>query len=154
MPESFVVKILSSLILAFLFAFPASALANYLRIVFYVPFVRRKLIDNAIAQGHDVQAKLTKHPQRMLDNGSTVSYSGSWEAHYQYSYKGKEYRYKGVFTSYPPEEITLYFESNPARAGLGNEMGIRESRWKKFYGWMVIVCFVAFLVYEASKYVS
>ena len=153
MAEHIVVIVLSALVLAFLFAFPASALANYLRIVFYVPFVRRKLIDQAVKQGHEVRAKLSKHPQRMLDNGPNVTYSGSWEAHYQYSYQGKEYCYKGIFTSYPPEEITLYFETNPARAGTSNDLGISESRWKKYYGWMVVVCFIAFMIYEVSKYV-
>ena len=153
MLEKLIVMVLSALILAFLFAFPASAVANYLRIVFYLPFVRRKKLDEAIEQGHVVQAKLMKHPERLLASGSEVSYSGSWEAHYQYSYQGKEYRYKGVFTSYPPEEITLYFETNPARACTGNAFGIRESRWKKFYGWMVVICFIALLIYEVGQYV-
>ena len=42
------------------FAIFATPIMVYLRIVFYVPFIREKLLEKAKADGHVIEAKLQK----------------------------------------------------------------------------------------------
>ena len=53
------------------FAIFATPIMVYLRIVFYVPFIREKLLEKAKADGHIIEAKLQKtYDDRELDRSN------------------------------------------------------------------------------------
>lgn len=102
--------------------------------MFYVPFIRRRLVETAEREGHVVQARLLKQRDVYTDDprlGNTAS--GKQRALYQYEYRGKAYRYSYTTSGIVPEELTLYFQSRPRKACLSRELGLREFRWLRYY---------------------
>lgn len=140
-----------AVMMAFVCAVPATAFFCCLRKACYVPLVQRKMLEKAIADGHVVKAKLVDSSERMGGGEYSVP-NGEWKAIYEYQYGGKTYKYRGISTGWPAEEITLYFQTKPNRGCTYHELGYRESNWKKYYWWMVVVCFIGFFAWELYKY--
>lgn len=153
MQEQIVVKVLSSLILGFLFAFPGAFVFNYFRTLIYVPRNKAKILEKAIADGHVVKGKLIDAREQLGDQDLPVP-NGKWYSVYRYEYKGKTHQYKGVIAGSPPSELDLYFESDPSKACTLNELGFRETRWMNYYRPMAIVYFIVIFIYETLKHLS
>lgn len=151
--NGFVEFLMYALIMAFICALPATPVFCYLRKVFYVPLARKKMMEKAVADGHIVKAKIDK--SNMIVGGSEYTLpTGEYRVTYRYEYAGKEYKYRGMCTGRPDDEVTLYFEKKPNLACSYYELGYRESNWHRYYWWMVLICFAVVLIYEVSKYLS
>ena len=105
-----------------------------LRGIFYVPFIRRRLVETAEREGHMVQARLLKQ-REVYEEHPKLGYTGSGKqrALYQYECQGKTYRYSYTTRGSVPEELTLYFLSCPRKACLSHELGLWEFRWFWYY---------------------
>ena len=69
------------------FAIFATPIMVYLRIVFYVPFIREKLLQKAKADGHIIETKLQKTYD---DRDKDGNWTGAKVGVYVYEYKGKK----------------------------------------------------------------
>lgn len=102
--------------------------------IFYIPFVRQKKIDEAIAKGHVVTGYILKSTTILEDtrDGSLRS-SGQRYVEYEYEYNGKKYKYMGKTASDYPDTITLYFDENPKYADVAASYMSFSYNWKKTY---------------------
>lgn len=131
---------------ALICAIPASLLISLAVKVTYAPLVREKKVQKAIAKGNVVRAKFAEY---------TSMYpmpNGKWEGLYEYQYGGKTYKYRGVAYGALPDEITLYFETRPERATVRSQMGYRESRFWKYFWWVLLAIFIVFFIKELNTY--
>lgn len=109
-----------------------------LRILFYVPFIRKSLQEEAERKGNVVEAHLLKsHGIRDGNGMPTMEEMGT----YSYEVNGKSYRYRLMSTTGIPETITLYYIKNPRKATLAHDLGTWEFPWLKYY--LVIALVVA-----------
>ena len=105
-----------------------------LRVIFYVPFIRRKLLEKAKEDGHVVEAHLIKHHTISPDdNGpyTTMKEMGT----YIYYVNGRKYKYHAITDAIPGLDNTmpLYYIKNPRKATTGGDLGIKEQPWLKIY---------------------
>lgn len=123
-----------SLVAGAILAVPLTPVFCLLRKVFYVPFIRGRLVQEAEAKGHVVTAQLEKSGELYgtKQNGERV-YTNRREGHYRYTYRGRSYRYRYRSTAELPEELILYFLRRPGRACLKRELGAMESPVVKYY---------------------
>lgn len=117
-----------------------------LRKIFFVPFIRKSLIEKAKEDGHVVQATLQKHHNiRRYDTGfgpmSTMKEFGT----YTYSVNGKQYKYQHITTRGLHNNLTLYYIKNPRKATVGGDLGNWETPWFKFY--LIISLSVAIITF-------
>lgn len=109
-----------------------------LRMLFYVPFIRKSLQEEAERKGNVVEAHLLKSHDIRDGNGMpTMEEMGT----YSYEVNGKSYRYRLMSTTGIPETITLYYIKNPRKATLAHDLGTWEFPWLKYY--LVIALVVA-----------
>lgn len=126
--------ILASAVMGMVVAIPITPVFSILRKIFYVPFIRRRLLKRATEQGHVVQARLMRAHDEYIENervGRTPSHFQ--EGIYCYEYDGRSYRYRYSTSGTMPLELTLYFQKRPRRACLPSELGVRESNWLLHY---------------------
>lgn len=116
------------------------------RSIFYVPFIRRRLVETAEREGHVVQARLLKQ-RDVYREDPHLGYVASdrQRALYQYEYRGKTYRYRYTTAGIVPEELTLYFQSHPGKACLSHELGLREFHWLRYFIAFSLAAAVLFL---------
>lgn len=106
----------------------------YLRIIFFVPFIRRRLWEEAERKGHVIEASLKKTQDLTeydteLGRVPTMRKMGT----YSYQVNGKNYTYRGISSNRLPETITLYYIKKPKKATLSNRLGNWEQPWLKCY---------------------
>lgn len=114
--------------------------------IFYLPFIRKKLLEKAKADGHVVEAHLIKkHNIRNHNNRNGVPLPTMEDmGTYNYEVNGKKYRYRLVSSVCIPKTVTLYYIKKPRKATLANDLGNWESPWIKFY--LVISLVVAIII--------
>ena len=105
-----------------------------LRKIFYLPFIRKGLIEKAKEKGNVVEAHLVKsHNIRNHNTGGIPLPTMEDMGTYSYEVNGKTYRYRLLSTTGIPKTITLYYIKKPRKATLANDLGNWESPWFKFY---------------------
>jgi len=116
------------------------------RAMFVWPWMRNKLLEQAIRKGNVVKATYVEETGYSLQGESGVHPGGSSTARYEYEYQGKKYTKRLTTTrSNFPMEIELYFVKNPNRACVSNEIGLSEPNWLAWYllsfgiAWIAIV---------------
>ena len=124
------------------FAIFATPIMVYFRIIFYVPFIREKLLEKAKADGHIVKAKLTKtYADRDKDGNST----GATVGVYVYEYKGKKRKTRLSSHWGLSDTATLYYIKNPKKAMPESQLGVCEQPWIKMY---FLTCAVLAVVFS------
>ncbi|MBR4084457.1 MAG: hypothetical protein IKK33_09280 [Lachnospiraceae bacterium] len=128
------VKILAySLIGVFMapfFAIFATPIMVYLRIAFYVPFIREKLLQKAKDNGHVINAKLQKTYD---DRDKDGNWNGARVGIYTYEHKGKKCKTRLVSHWGLSDTVNLYYIKNPKKAMPASQLGVREQPWIKMY---------------------
>lgn len=118
-----------------------------LRILFYVPFIRKSLQEEAERKGNVVEAHLLKsHGIRDGNGMPTMEDMGT----YSYEVNGKSYRYRLLSTTGIPKNITLYYIKNPRKATLANDLGNWESPWLRYYLIISVLIAVVTIILELS----
>ncbi len=107
----------------------------FLRVVFFVPFARRKYLEKAKKDGHVVEAYLKKkHSLMPGDDNSTVTTPQEMGT-YIYYVNGRKYKYRLMTDAKPglDKTITLFYIKRPRKAEVGGNLGNREVPWIKSY---------------------
>ena len=126
--------LLVSAMVGMMLAVPLTPVMCLLRKIFYVPFIRGRLMEGAVAKGHVVTAHLEKSGELYdVDEDDGRIYTNWTEGVYRYTYNGRNYRYRYRTTGEMAPELTLYFQRRPGRACLARELGARESPLLKCY---------------------
>lgn len=130
------------------FALPLTPIFCLLRKMFYVPFIQKKLFQEAVDKGNVVKAKLKSSYKVMRSDLDGDRHTMPYRtAIYVYEYKRKKYKYRARAHENPPEEITLYFLKSPKRACLSREVGYTESNWLKyFFGLSILITLTVFAI--------
>ena len=132
MDTKLIVKLLIGLIMGAILALPLTPVFCLLRKMFYVPFIQKKVVNEAIEMGHVVTATLERASDSMEERGKISAASGKRVGLYRYEYEGKQYRRR--LMSYDlQDEILLYFQKNPARAAPADRVGFIENNWFQCY---------------------
>ncbi len=126
-----------------IFAIFTTPLAGLLRTIFYVPFIRKKLLEKAISEGHVIEAVYEKGYDMHENNIATMKRVGV----YSYQYKNKKRKYRMVTTGRLPETIKLYYIKRPGKATVGGDLGNWEIPWLKIYVSMTLVCAAATVIF-------
>ena len=122
--------------------------------MFFVPFIREKLVKEAIEKNHCVTARLISSGDVIRDHGELgFSSSEKTAATYRYEYEGKTYTRRFVGNTRMPNEITLYFQRKPSRATTAIQLGLSESRWFLHYTIISIISTIVIIVFEVINYV-
>lgn len=138
--------ILVSAVMGMIVAIPVTPVFSILRKIFYVPFIRRRLLRQATEQGHVVQARLVRERDEYIEHKSLGRISSNCqEGIYCYEYGGRSYRYRYSTSGVMPQELTLYFQKWPRRACLSHELGVRESNWLLHYAGLSVLAAVVIL---------
>lgn len=117
-----------------------------LRKIFYVPFIRKGLIEKAKENGHVVEAHLQKK-HTLMDHTNNVALPTMREmGTYTYQVNGKKYVYRHITTLGLHDTITLYYIKKPRKATVGGDLGNWESPWFKFYLIISLLAAVAIFV--------
>lgn len=105
-----------------------------LRKIFFVPFIREKLRQEAIRKGHVIEASLQKS-YNVVEHDTEFGNVGTMEdiGVYHYQYNGKKYKYEAVASTGLPSKITLYYIKRPRKATVANDLGNWETPWFRFY---------------------
>lgn len=139
-----VTALLVSAIVGTTLAVPLTPVMCLLRKMFYVPFIRQRLVDEAVEKGHIVTAFLEKSSELYdVDKDGGRIYTNWAEGTYHYTYNGRRYRYWYRTTGGMPPELTLYFQRRPRRACLARELGALESPLLKCYALTVLLATIA-----------
>lgn len=119
-----------------------------IRKVFYVPFRQKKILKNAIASGHMVEARLIKRRvEHAPNNGHGRVSTGQDIGIYEYQLDGKIYRTRTLSVNRLPETMTLYYEKNPKKAVPADYVGFVERVWPRYYLiFCVIITAVIFMM--------
>lgn len=114
-----------------------------LRRIIYVPFFCRNLVEKAERKNHVVTATLVK-THDIMDKRGDVDFvqTGQEMGIYHYKYRGRTYKYRTISGSRMPNEITLYFLKNPARAA-EDEFGLRKGNWPLYY---IVIAVISMIV--------
>jgi hypothetical protein len=112
------------------FAIFATPIMVYLRIVFYVPFIREKLFQKAKADGHIIEAKLQKTYD---DRDKDGNWTGATVGVYVYEYKGRTRKTRLSSHWELSNTVNLYYIKNPKKAMPASQLGVCEQPWIKMY---------------------
>lgn len=150
---------ITNLILAFCFAVPLALVITpifiYLKKVMYHPFLKKKLLDAAIKNGHVVKAKLIKEHDISNYTESGVQPTGEKMATYEYNYKGKTYRRRFMSFNKFADEVNLYFISNPRKAEFGGNIWTSaKNHWIRSFFLMTLLLTVIFWFVVTFKFIQ
>ena len=112
------------------FAIFATPIMVYFRIIFYVPFIREKLLQKAKADGHIIEAKLQKTYD---DRDKDGNWTGAKVGVYVYEYKGRKRKVRLSSHWGLSDAETLYYIKNPKKAMPASQLGVCEQPWIKMY---------------------
>lgn len=114
-------------------AIPLTPIVCLSRKIFFLPFIRKSLIEKAKENGHVVEAHLQrKHTLNdHTKNGvlPTMREMGT----YTYYVNGKKYVYQHITANGIHDTLTLYYIKKPRKATVGGDLGNWESPWFKIY---------------------
>ena len=133
----FVVMMILGMMLGFTLSLPATPIFCLLRKIFYVPFIRKRLQEEAEKHGHVVSAKLMK---KRRSSRPGHYYYGT----YEYEYMGKKYKTTTKGCWEPPKERDLYFLRNPKHACPKDRLGEYEDDWKLYYLYLSVISGIIF----------
>ena len=147
------IEIITNLILAISYGIAIAIFITpifvYLKKVMYYPTQNKKWLDKAIKDGNIVTAKKIKEHDCYNDAGL---HNGSTMATYQYTYNGKTYKARFISYNNQPDEINLYFISNPRKAEFGGSLWVSaKNNWIKSYLFMVLFCSIISLFFLIFK---
>lgn len=125
------------------FAIFATPIMVYFRIIFYVPFIREKLLQKAKADGHIIEAKLHKTYD---DRDKDGDWTGATVGVYVYEYKGRKRKVRLSSHWGLSDTETLYYIKNPRKATVAGYLGVYEQPWIKMYFLTWAVLAVVFTV--------
>jgi len=112
------------------FAIFATPIMVYLRIVFYVPFIREKLLQKAKDAGHVIEAKLQKTYD---DRDKDGNWTGAKVGVYVYEHKGRTRKTRLSSHWELSDTVNLYYIKNPKKAMPASQLGVCEQPWIKMY---------------------
>ena len=112
------------------FAIFATPIMVYLRIVFYVPFIREKLLEKAKADGHIIEEKQQKTYD---DRDKDGNWTGATVGVYVYEYKGRTRKTRLSSHWELSNTVNLYYIKNPKKAMPASQLGVCEQPWIKMY---------------------
>ena len=112
------------------FAIFATPIMVYLRIVFYVPFIREKLLQKAKDAGHVIEAKLQKTYDDRDKDGNWI---GAMVGVYVYEHKGRTRKTRLSSHWELSDTVNLYYIKNPKKAMPASQLGVCEQPWIKMY---------------------
>lgn len=136
--------LLVSTMVGIMLAVPLTPVMCLLRKIFFVPFIRSRLVEKAVAKGHVVTAYLQKSGGLYGVDEAGGRICTNWaEGDYRYTYNGQNYRYRYRTTGEMPPELTLYFQRQPRRACLIRELGALESPLLKCYALTALLAAIA-----------
>ena len=131
------------------FAIFATPIMVYLRIVFYVPFIREKLLEKAKADGHIIEAKLQKTYDERDKDGN---WTGATVGVYVYEYKGRKRKTRLSSHWELSNTVNLYYIKNPKKAMPASQLGVCEQPWIKMYfltcAVLAVICSIIGIVTE------
>lgn len=134
--------IMTRLFVAAAAAGAATVVICFLLNALVMPFTQLKGVKKAQESGRAITATLVKaiHPNVMdvLEEGVQSSVDGI----YEYTYRGRKYRFKGHYRGMPPQEETLYFRKDPSKARPAILYGKLESEWKLIFLVLIAAAFV------------
>ena len=115
---------------------------------------RERLAQEAIANGHVVDAKLVKTKRVMRGNPSTrneYDYIILDVGIYEYAYNGRTYRSKlAAEDTNWPKEMKLYYIKNPKKATMKSNIGISEIGGGKCF----LIVFSVLAFFELMSYLG
>lgn len=110
---------------------------------------RKKLVEQAIRQGHVVRAEL--EPKSVMFRTETNAKNEQryvWVGRYVYEVNGKRYKkVEGKMYIRPPQSLTLYYLDNPAKAFTAGEAGKKGSAFWRILS-ILIPLILAAMVYN------
>ena len=112
------------------FAIFATPIMVYFRIIFYVPFIREKLLQKAKADGHIIEAKLQKTYD---DRDNDGNWTGAEVGVYVYEHKGRTRKTRLSSHWELSDTVNLYYIKNPKKAMPASQLGVCEQPWIKMY---------------------
>lgn len=123
--------VLIGITVGLVFSLAVTPLFIFLRKIFYVPIIRKRLFEKAKADGHIIEATLVKTISGYYAYEEADKDLKAIETRYVYHYDcgGKIGKYVTDSTNTPPEKITLYYIKNPRKATAANELGTYETPW-------------------------
>ena len=101
---------------------------------------QEKYKEKSIVKGHVVTAYLKKR-STYIRNVPGTHENVTRLAIYEYSYKGKQYKYR-LWICEPPETITLYFDKNPRKATLEGVLDYSKVKWPWVYAGVTAVIYI------------
>lgn len=125
------------------FAIFATPIMVLLRINFYVPFIREKLLQKAKDAGHVIEAKLQKTYD---DRDKDGNWTGAKVGVYVYEYKGRKRKVRLSSHWGLSDTETLYYIKKPRKATTAGYLGVYEQPWIKMYFLTCVVLAVVFTI--------
>lgn len=118
-----------------------------LRTIFFVPFIRKNLREEAIRKGHVIEASLQKS-YNAVEHDTEFGMVGTMEdiGVYCYQCNGKKYKYQATTTTGLPSTLTLYYIKKPRKATVASDLGNWEIPWFRFYLIISLVIAVATVI--------
>ena len=104
-----------------------------LRKLFFVPFIRKGLIEKAKEKGVGVVGDLLWKHTHIVHTKSGGLPPLSVMGTYTYYVNGKKYVYQHITANGIHDTLTLYYIKKPRKATVGGDLGNWESPWLKIY---------------------
>lgn len=145
MDNNFIATIAAYLFIAMVCSAILTAIICLFLNIFVMPFFKEKARCQAEKDGRVVEAKNVKWESPVSMDKDCKYYAEYW-GYYEYTYKGKQYKYKAPFNYFPPDSIILYFKKNPAKAKHELDFGYIEDEWKPFFGVLTLIFFIAIML--------
>lgn len=150
---------ITNLILSFCFAVPIAVIITpifvYFKKIMYHPTQKKKLLDEAIKNGHVVKAKLIKEHDIREHTQSGANYTGKKMATYEYSYNGKTYKKQFISINKFNNEVDLYFISNPKKASFGGSLWVTaKNHWIRSFFLMLLLGTIVLWLMVTFKFIQ
>ena len=96
----------------------------FLRKIFFVPFIRERLREEAKRKGHVVKAFLQKsHTLTDQSTGYGALPAMREMGTYTYQVNGRKYTYRHITSTNLPDTLTLFYIKKPGKATVGGDLG-------------------------------
>lgn len=149
-PMLFEERLILCLVISIFIAIPLTAILVCIHGNFILPFIQKQKLRKARDDGRAVTAKLTK-TKVLKGDDEDHPFQCKYILLYEYSYKGKTYKYRDYRDStIQPETIELFIDNNPAKACRSEKFGIIRGK-KLFYTYLLAILLSTiflFLVYN------
>lgn len=96
-----------------------------------------KLYNKAVSRGHEATAFLKRSYSPLQENPRSPTDRMELGKYY-FDYNGKRYNIRLYFDGAPPEEVQVYWLSNPRKAG--TKGGISDPIWPWLIFYLIVFC--------------